>query len=51
LARVRRRIFSVAALVDSAYANPYAAKPGERSVNVRIATSAVSGGFAVPLRF
>lgn len=29
----------------SAYANPYLAKPGERHVNIRIATCAVSGGF------
>ena len=29
-----------------AYANPYLAKPGERPINIRIATCAVSGGFA-----
>jgi NitT/TauT family transport system substrate-binding protein len=29
-----------------ASANPYVAKPGERPVNIRIATCAVSGGFA-----
>jgi len=28
------------------YANPYLAKPGERTTNIRIATCAVSGGFA-----
>jgi len=27
------------------YANPYLAKPGERTTNIRIATCAVSGGF------
>src|SRR5258707_8491379 len=27
-------------------ANPYLAKPGERSTHIRIATCAVSGGFA-----
>jgi len=30
----------------SAQFNPYLARPGERSVNIRIATCAVSGGFA-----
>jgi len=30
----------------SAHANPYLARPGERPVTVRIATCAVSGGFA-----
>lgn len=29
-----------------AFANPYVAKPGERPTNIRIATCAVSGGFA-----
>ena len=29
-----------------AFANPYVAKPGERPANIRIATCAVSGGFA-----
>jgi NitT/TauT family transport system substrate-binding protein len=38
--------FCAVALVNSAGANPYLAKPGERSVNIRIATCAVSGGFA-----
>ena len=40
---------SVAILIDvpaRASANPYLAKSGERPVNVRIATCAVSGGFA-----
>jgi len=27
------------------FANPYLAKPGERSTSIRIATCAVSGGF------
>ena len=36
----------VAALSDWAVANPYLAKPGERSTSIRIATCAVSGGFA-----
>jgi NitT/TauT family transport system substrate-binding protein len=34
------------AMVPVAVANPYAAKAGERAINVRIATCAVSGGFA-----
>ena len=38
-------IFCVAA-ANSVWANPYLAKPGERAVSVRIATCAVSGGFA-----
>jgi ABC-type nitrate/sulfonate/bicarbonate transport system substrate-binding protein len=33
-------------LAPTAEANPYLAKPGERLVNLRIATCAVSGGFA-----
>jgi ABC-type nitrate/sulfonate/bicarbonate transport system substrate-binding protein len=36
----------VFAIVASASANPYLAKPSERPVAVRIATCAVSGGFA-----
>lgn len=32
-------------IVAVAQANPYLAKPGERGVNIRIATCAVSGGF------
>jgi ABC-type nitrate/sulfonate/bicarbonate transport system substrate-binding protein len=34
------------ALAGSATANPYLAKPGERPIHIRIATCAVSGGFA-----
>ena len=33
-------------LIDPAHANPYLPKPGEKPVKVRIATCAVSGGFA-----
>ena len=55
--RLFNRIFSVlswvayaaaaiSALPASASSNPYLAKQGERPVNVRIATCAVSGGFA-----
>jgi NitT/TauT family transport system substrate-binding protein len=36
----------ILAFLDLAYANPYLTKPGERSMSVRIATCAVSGGFA-----
>ena len=36
----------VTALTATATANPYLAAPGERPINVRIATCAVSGGFA-----
>src|SRR5437773_5001889 len=36
----------VLAWLNPARANPYLAKPGERAVTVRIATCAVSGGFA-----
>lgn len=42
-------LFAIAFLFVSfsqAHANPYLAKPGERHVSVRIATCAVSGGFA-----
>jgi NitT/TauT family transport system substrate-binding protein len=35
----------LAAVCSIADANPYAAKPGERPVKIRIATCAVSGGF------
>ncbi len=38
-------ICSLSAL-DWAHANPYLAKPGERAISLRIATCAVSGGFA-----
>jgi NitT/TauT family transport system substrate-binding protein len=49
--RVRIRKFSLAiifgtALSTMAFANPYLPKPGERSTSIRIATCAVSGGFA-----
>ena len=37
---------SIATTATLAAANPYLAKPGERTVNLRIATCAVSGGFA-----
>jgi NitT/TauT family transport system substrate-binding protein len=37
---------SIVATSTVASANPYVAKPGERTVNLRIATCAVSGGFA-----
>jgi ABC-type nitrate/sulfonate/bicarbonate transport system substrate-binding protein len=36
----------VCGLAVIVHANPYVAKPGERPVNIRIATCAVSGGFA-----
>jgi ABC-type nitrate/sulfonate/bicarbonate transport system substrate-binding protein len=49
LGRMLLRLFGSLPLVFlcgfSAYANPYLAKPGERHVNIRIATCAVSGGF------
>jgi ABC-type nitrate/sulfonate/bicarbonate transport system substrate-binding protein len=35
----------IVAVLDLAYANPYLAKSGERTISVRIATCAVSGGF------
>jgi ABC-type nitrate/sulfonate/bicarbonate transport system substrate-binding protein len=48
--RIRRALYFSTALalafLDSANANPYLAKPGERTMSVRIATCAVSGGFA-----
>ena len=39
-------LFLVFAFIVPAHANPYLPKPGERSVKLRIATCAVSGGFA-----
>src|SRR5262245_3588305 len=39
-------LFCVFAFIVPARANPYLPKPGERSVKLRIATCAVSGGFA-----
>ena len=38
--------FLVSVFTVSAHANPYLPKPGEKPVKVRIATCAVSGGFA-----
>ena len=38
--------FFVLVFTVSAHANPYLPKPGEKPVKVRIATCAVSGGFA-----
>ncbi len=38
-------VLSFAVSHSDAFANPYLAKPGERPVNLRIATCAVSGGF------
>ena len=38
-------IVSTLLMATVAQANPYLAKPGERGVNIRIATCAVSGGF------
>jgi ABC-type nitrate/sulfonate/bicarbonate transport system substrate-binding protein len=38
--------FFVSVFTVSAHANPYLPKPGEKPVKVRIATCAVSGGFA-----
>ncbi len=37
---------SLGANYSPVLANPYLAKPGERSTHIRIATCAVSGGFA-----
>jgi len=48
-ATIKRFLLSIVfitALTESAFANPYLAKPGERSTSIRIATCAVSGGFA-----
>jgi len=39
-------LFFVFAFTVPAHANPYLPKPGERSVKLRIATCAISGGFA-----
>jgi ABC-type nitrate/sulfonate/bicarbonate transport system substrate-binding protein len=39
-------LFCVFAFIVPARANPYLPKPGEKSVKLRIATCAVSGGFA-----
>ena len=39
-------LFLVFAFIVPAHANPYLPKPGERSVKLRIATCAVSGGCA-----
>lgn len=39
-------IVFITAITESAFANPYLAKVGERSTSIRIATCAVSGGFA-----
>jgi ABC-type nitrate/sulfonate/bicarbonate transport system substrate-binding protein len=38
-------VLSVVFFVSGAFANPYLPKPGERSVPIRIATCAISGGF------
>ncbi len=38
-------IVSALLIAAVAHANPYLAKPGERGINIRIATCAVSGGF------
>jgi ABC-type nitrate/sulfonate/bicarbonate transport system substrate-binding protein len=48
--RATIKIFSlsivfITAVTESAFANPYLAKVGERSTSIRIATCAVSGGF------
>lgn len=40
-----RPILVILAVSSAAYGNPYLAKPGERPVQLRIATCAVSGGF------
>ncbi len=39
-------LFLVFVCIVPAHANPYLPKPGERSVKLRIATCAISGGFA-----
>jgi ABC-type nitrate/sulfonate/bicarbonate transport system substrate-binding protein len=49
--RATIKIFSlsivfITAVTESAFANPYLAKVGERSTSIRVATCAVSGGFA-----
>src|SRR4030095_13575436 len=45
LTRLARPILLIVAISSAAQANPYVAKPGERSITLRIATCAVSGGF------
>ena len=40
-----RPLLVILAFSSAANANPYVAKPGERSLTLRIATCAVSGGF------
>lgn len=46
LCRLLAVAFFCAAAAHAVWANPYLARPGERAVNLRIATCAVSGGFA-----
>ncbi len=46
LKRISYFLLGVVAFSATAMANPYLAKPGERPVTLRIATCAVSGGFA-----
>jgi hypothetical protein len=38
-------LFSLLLVSFNASANPYLAKPGERTVSLRVSTCAVSGGF------
>jgi len=45
LTGLARPLLVILAVSSAAYANPYIAKPGERSLTLRIATCAVSGGF------
>ena len=45
LAGLARPILLILAISSAAHANPYVTKPGERSLTLRIATCAVSGGF------
>src|SRR4030095_13210966 len=45
LTRLARPILLIVAISSAAQANPYVAKPGERSLTLRIVTCAVSGGF------
>jgi len=44
--RITVIFLSAGVLAGSAAANPYLARPGERPIHIRIATCAVSGGFA-----
>jgi ABC-type nitrate/sulfonate/bicarbonate transport system substrate-binding protein len=44
--RIPLTLLSILALTVPAHSNPYLPKPGEKPVAVRIATCAVSGGFA-----